>query len=200
MTDSVSTLHHNVSESVHVNKTLQQQCEQIAETMRSITSLAEQTNLLALNAAIESARAGEQGRGFAVVADEVRELAKRSQTSAERITTITAALVKQTHHSVEQMLQCSGLTDDSFANADKASKSVALIASRIQESDKNMRLIANSTAEQAKASSSISDSTNRLTEFVSEELITAKLLSKEVDALSSNAAKMQNAIGLFKLI
>jgi methyl-accepting chemotaxis protein len=183
-----------------VNKTLQQQCEQIAETMRSITSLAEQTNLLALNAAIESARAGEQGRGFAVVADEVRELAKRSQTSAERITTITAALVKQTHHSVEQMLQCSGLTDDSFANADKASKSVALIASRIQESDKNMRLIANSTAEQAKASSSISDSTNRLTEFVSEELITAKLLSKEVDALSSNAAKMQNAIGLFKLI
>lgn len=200
VTDSVSTLHHNVTASVDVNKTLQQQCEHIAETMRSITSLAEQTNLLALNAAIESARAGEQGRGFAVVADEVRELAKRSQASAEKITSITGALVAQTQSSVEQMLLCSGLTDDAIDNADKASKSVALIASRIQESDRNMQAIANSTAEQAKASSSISDSTSRLNELACEELITAKRLSKEVDALASNAAKMQNAIGLFKLI
>lgn len=74
---------------------------QIHQITDAIESIAKQTNLLALNAAIEAARAGESGRGFSVVAEEIRHLAEQSQTSAQNITSIIAALSNDTNQLTE---------------------------------------------------------------------------------------------------
>lgn len=67
-----------------------------SEILNIIQQVAKKTNILGLNAAIEASRAGEFGRGFSVVASEVRKLAKESNISAERIST----MLKQFQNSV----------------------------------------------------------------------------------------------------
>ncbi|WGY46829.1 PAS domain-containing methyl-accepting chemotaxis protein [Vibrio sp. ABG19] len=85
---------------------LNEQSKRIDDLVASISGIADQTNLLALNAAIEAARAGEQGRGFAVVADEVRQLASRTNSTTEEISTVVTENLKRTRNAVELIAAC----------------------------------------------------------------------------------------------
>jgi methyl-accepting chemotaxis protein len=62
-----------------------------------------------------------------------------------------------------------------------------------------MTEIASSAMEQQTASSSIAQSTARLSEFTSEEVATAKSLASEVEILTTVSRKMRGAIERFKL-
>lgn len=196
---TIDSLRNTLNEAAQTNTALNEQCSHISDAMRSITAVAEQTNLLALNAAIESARAGEHGRGFAVVADEVRTLAIRSKESADQITSITEQLVAQTASSVDQMQTCIQLVDEAVVSSENATSAMTEIMQQIREASESMTEIATSAVEQETASSSIAQSTARLSEFTSEELATAESLAGEVEVLSQISQRMRGAIERFKL-
>ncbi|GGW84392.1 methyl-accepting chemotaxis protein [Alteromonas halophila] len=196
---TVDSLRQSLNGAAATNQELNAQCENIADAMRAITAVAEQTNLLALNAAIESARAGEHGRGFAVVADEVRTLAIRSKESAEQITAITDKLVARTAQSVIQMQDCVTLVDDAVASSEQSTSAMERILGEIRSVESSMTEIASSATEQESATQSIAESAGKLAEYSSEEVQVAQQLSSELASLIDNCARMESAIGRFRL-
>ena len=91
---------------------LQAQSRRIQDVTGLIDEIASRTNLLALNAAIEAARAGESGRGFAVVASEVRNLAQRTKTATDDISTMLREVNQKAERAtVETNALAQGITD-----------------------------------------------------------------------------------------
>ena len=77
--------------------------EKIHQAAELISEIASQTNLLSLNASIEAARAGESGKGFAVVAGEIGNLATQSDAAAREINSIIDELTANSAKSIEIM-------------------------------------------------------------------------------------------------
>ncbi len=174
-------------------------CQNISEVMQSIKSVAEQTNLLALNAAIESARAGEHGRGFAVVADEVRNLAIKSKESAEEIEKITSLLTESANHSVTNMNNCVDVVELAVASSESATVNMGDVFSSIEQVNQNVTDVATSATEQAKASESISESTDHLNSLFVNERQQVVDLQNDVSELKELSDELEEQLRRFKM-
>ncbi len=171
---------------------LQNESNQVTQTVQVITDIAEQTNLLALNAAIEAARAGEQGRGFAVVADEVRQLATRTQESTVDIIERIESIRNLVNSSMEYMQSSQAAVTNNVEVVVEAGENLDGIVTALADAMAQGEQLNYQASEQIKTMQGIDQTVNQLmasTEAcykVSEETATSHhQLIEEADKLDS---------------
>ncbi|NBU96955.1 MAG: hypothetical protein EBS19_01880 [Spirochaetia bacterium] len=132
-----------------------------------VATLAQQINIFALNASIEAARSGEAGRGFTVVANEIKELSKETFKIADEIR---------------------NKIDNFFSDAKEAVNTMSEISNHILAIKNNQQGIEQAIEEQidainetAKSTSSITRSSNSVTDNVLNVYKLAKINTENIE-------------------
>ncbi|WP_136514932.1 methyl-accepting chemotaxis protein [Geomonas edaphica] len=145
---------------------LSQRAGDIGAILSVIDDVAEQTNLLALNAAIIAAQAGEHGKGFAVVAGEIKQLAERTSASTRKIADVVNGVLSETDRAVVAISQAEQNIAQGEELSRKSGEALEKIVSGVQMATEQVNGIARATAEQARGSMMIRDTTEKVTTMV----------------------------------
>lgn len=159
--------------------------EKVGDIVSVIESISGQTNLLSLNASIEAARAGEAGRGFAVVAEEIRVLSDNTSGELNNIKTIITELVQECQEcvrasetvvkdSAEQQMELDSVLEE-FKKLDEQ---IDLTAEKAKE-------IKNQIHDMARLNSSITSSSNGLTDVSAANAAATQQMNANIEELNA---------------
>lgn len=174
-----------VGQVVNTMDSINTSSRKIVDIIGVIEGIAFQTNILALNAAVEAARAGEQGRGFAVVATEVRSLAQRSSSAAKEIKL---------------------LIDDSVEKVDTGARLVGQAGETMEQIVTSVKHVTDVVGEISAASHEQSggiEEVNRaialMDQVTQQNAALVEQASAAVGTLQDQAARLDRAVGVFRL-
>jgi methyl-accepting chemotaxis protein len=174
-----------VGEVVRTMDEIRSSSHKIAEIIGVIDGIAFQTNILALNAAVEAARAGEQGRGFAVVASEVRSLAQRSAQAAREIKGLIGA-------SVDKVELGNRLVNDAGSTMQEIVTQIHRVTQLINE-------ITEATQHESSGIGQVNEAVTQLDQMTQQNAALVEQSAAAAESLSDQAARLQKAVGSFKL-
>ncbi len=215
---TIDELSSNVTDTVDITskviediQILEKSSKLIGNIIGAINEIADQTNLLSLNASIEAARAGEAGRGFAVVADEIRKLADQSVESVNQIREIVDDINNKTRETVTTAMKAESIVEtqkESLGNTvavfNDIQQQVSELVNNLANITSGVDDIAESKNETLSAIESISAvsqetaaSAQTVMSTANDQVDAVELLSKEADALITNAKMLAEAIELF---
>jgi methyl-accepting chemotaxis protein len=174
-----------VRNAVVAMKEIERSSGEITNIIGVIDEIAFQTNLLALNAGVEAARAGEAGKGFAVVAQEVRELAQRSAKAAKEIKSLIVTSSDHVRSGV-------GLVDDT-------GKALEVIVAEVQEINRHVNAIVESTREQSVGLQEINTAVNAMDQGTQQNAAMVEQSTAASHSLAREAASLSQLLSRFNI-
>jgi methyl-accepting chemotaxis protein len=179
--------------------TLSEQGQAIGDIIATVNDLAEQSNLLAVNAAIEAAKAGEHGKGFAVVAHEVRSLAVQSKEATAQVRTILNDIQKATNAAVMATEQGSKAVEAGERQSADAGESIRLLADSIAESANASTQIAASSHQQMVGMEQVAQAMENIKEASSLSVTSTRQAEQSAQNLHELGQKLKGLVERFKL-
>lgn len=187
---SIRELSSSIANAALVINKLEEQSQSVGTVLDVIRGISEQTNLLALNAAIEAARAGEMGRGFAVVADEVRTLASRTHESTEEIQRMIEDLQRDARNAVDAMEQSVSQADQGVNSVQDAVTALNDIVEQVSLIAALNTQMATAAEEQSYVAEEINQNITEISQFADS---TADDASKTI-SVSENLVRLANRL------
>jgi methyl-accepting chemotaxis protein len=178
---------------------LKERSTDISNVVKVIRGIADQTNLLALNAAIEAARAGEQGRGFAVVADEVRKLAENTSSATLDIGKMITLIQDETTQAAKGMEQALQQVEEGVELSRDAAAQIVEITIGTNKMSDSVHHIAQTTAQQSKATEDISHNVDRINTMVLDNNQALQRVHGAAKSLGHLSLDLQKAVDRFKV-
>jgi methyl-accepting chemotaxis protein len=123
-----------------------------------IVSIWSTTRLLSLNAAVEAARAGAAGRGFSVIANSVRRLSEDTQEAALQIRRASEDITRQLGATTNAVQETSVVMDEGagrIAALDSSARSNQALAEALEDGDRHVRLLDETSASLTYTSSAL---------------------------------------------
>ena len=211
--EQMTNLHVVMNEAVAKMAVLNTQTQEVSKFVAIIEDVANQTNLLALNASIEAARAGEHGKGFAVVADEVRKLASQVADSVAEITTIVAAVERETkgvtnslqsgftqvEAGTQQMLETTSTFSDITSSVETMQRDISDVLTKIQQMSMDGQEISASLQEIAAITEETSASIEETTATTAQSSALMADVSQGAQQLSKLADDLNAIVKQYKL-
>lgn len=188
-----------VDSAAHTIRELEVFSSQVSSIVAIIEDIAGQTNLLALNAAIEAARAGEMGRGFAVVADEVRQLADRTTTSTQEISSTIRSIQERSRQATELMHCTEELVRTGVSRADEADNSIQRIGSATSSTAHKATEISSAIMEQGSATKDIAAQVEKIAEMSVESSSAAQQVANNARQLDELARQQITTLSFYRL-
>ncbi|MDF2716379.1 MAG: methyl-accepting chemotaxis protein [Paenibacillus sp.] len=192
---------------------LDQRSREVGDIVEVITTIASSTSLLALNASIEAARAGEQGRGFAVVAGEVKKLAVQSESSAQEVIRLVAAIQTDIGYAVRAMAEGerevrdgAEMTRESGESFKRILEATRSVVEQIQEASSaaeqmsaSSEEISASLQEMSRITAMGAEGTQTISASTEEQLATMEHLASQAEQMSRLAERLQQSVTKFRV-
>ncbi|MCO5107175.1 MAG: methyl-accepting chemotaxis protein [Burkholderiaceae bacterium] len=179
-------------------KRLGERSQEIGQVVGIIQAIAERTGILALNASMQAATAGEAGRSFAVVADEVKRLSESARESATRISRLVNAIQTGTHETVRAMNEAITQVVQISRMADDAGQAMRRTQQETESLVANVREIAATSEEQARASSALQARADVIREASAETTRQLRAQSIETRRLVEYARSLVTEVSVFR--
>ena len=213
LTEYVKNTTKITKDTVYHIQQLQIASQHIMNIVSTIRTISDQTTLLSLNASIEAARAGEAGRGFTVVAEEIRKLAKESDEAVDEISNImsdiqhkmelTSNSVTEAGNIVESQENKLKDTVDSFLAVNEHMNCLGDHIEQIQKDVHTMQVSKGTTRTAMESIAAMMEetaaSTNNVLSDVEQQVNTAEALSEFATDLQDTAARLNGAVGIFRV-
>ncbi len=174
--------------------------EEIGQILTVIDDITDQTTLLALNAAILAAQAGEHGKGFSVVADEIKQLADRTSISTQEIAVLIQSVQQEVSGAVGAMKEGLKSVESGFAVTQEAADALRKIVESSTRSAEMAAAIERSTAEQAKATSLVSEAmelvlamAGQITKAMSEQVSGIEMIKASTEKMREVSSHVRTA-------
>lgn len=151
----------------------------------TIEDIALQTSILALNASVEAAHAGTAGEGFAVVAGEIRELAAKSDEAAKA----TLELIRRSTEAA----------NGGNEEVEKVTRSVTNVVAKSTQITEQMNIVSQAIERQTESIGQVSESLGQISSVVQSNTLTAQESEISSQALSEQAARLQQLVSSFSL-